>query len=349
MTKRNAENERIKRAYLTFLEDAKRMSVATADQAAAAIRDFERHTGFKDFRKFHIQQAKAFKAQLNAAVNADTGKPLAKATIRSRLMALKAFFQWLSDKPGYKSRIGYSDADYFNPNANDERIATAHRTSRVPTLDEIRRVVAHMPAGTDIEKRDRALIAFAIVSGARDDALASLSLKHVDVAARTVSQDAREVRTKNRETFTSWFFPVGDDFEAIVVEWIDFLVRERGFGPDDPLFPSTLMGLNSDGFFSASGLSRNHWKNAAAIRRLFKEAFAAAVLPYAHPHSFRHTLALLGEEVCHGPLEYKAWSQNLGHEKVLTTFCNYGTPRTPASRSLCFDPRTPSRRQRRWR
>jgi hypothetical protein len=36
-------------------------------------------------------------------------------------------------------------------------------------------------------------------------------------------------------------------------------------------------------------------------------------------------LVLFGEEVCKTPQEFKAWSQNLGHEKVLTTFCSYGT------------------------
>lgn len=325
MTKHQPENERIKRGYFSHLEDAKGMASATVDQVASAIAEFERHTGHKDFRKFHIQQAKAFKAQLNTARNEETGKPLAKATIRSRLRALKAFFQWLSDKPGYKKRISYSDAEYFNPSANDERIATAHRSRPVPTLDNIRHVLAHMPTDTDLEKRDRALIAFAVLSGARDDALASLSIKHMDVVARTVFQDAREVRTKNRKTFTSWFFPVGEDIEAIAVEWIDFLTTERQFGLDDPVFPATHMGLDTAGLFAAAGLSRAHWKDAAAVRRIFKEAFEGAGLPYANPHSFRNTLVRLGEEVCRTPEEFKAWSQNLGHEQVLTTFCSYGT------------------------
>src|SRR6266446_7957889 len=42
------------------------------------------------------------------------------------------------------------------------------------------------------------------------------------------------------------------------------------------------------------------------------------------PHSFRKTLALLGGQICKSPEEYKAWSQNLGHENVLTTFSSYG-------------------------
>jgi len=47
-------------------------------------------------------------------------------------------------------------------------------------------------------------------------------------------------------------------------------------------------------------------------------------LPYFNPHSFRNTLVQIGQEICKTPEQFKAWSQNLGHEKVLTTFLSYG-------------------------
>jgi len=72
------------------------------------------------------------------------------------------------------------------------------------------------------------------------------------------------------------------------------------------------------------GLARDHWSSASPIRTIFREAFVKAGLPYFNPHSFRNTLARRGQELCQSPEEYKAWSQNLGHEKVLTTFMNYG-------------------------
>ncbi len=43
------------------------------------------------------------------------------------------------------------------------------------------------------------LIAFALLTGARDDSIASLAVRHVDIVGRTVFQDARSVRTKNRK------------------------------------------------------------------------------------------------------------------------------------------------------
>jgi len=39
---------------------------------------------------------------------------------------------------------------------------------------------------------------------------------------------------------------------------------------------------------------------------------------------FRNTLVGLGETLCQSPEDFKAWSQKLGHEKVLTTFTSYG-------------------------
>tara|TARA_R110002020_G_scaffold126738_4_gene284597 strand:- start:7815 stop:8915 length:1101 start_codon:yes stop_codon:yes gene_type:complete len=328
MKKHHPKNERIKRRYFDYLKEAKRMDVSSVDLVAASIAAFEQWSNYRDLAGFHIEQAKGFKACLAKQRNAKTGAPLSKATIHSRLMALKAFVFWLAGQPGYRSRISYADADYFNPSANDSRIATARRDKKVPTVEQVRHVIFSMPAGSDVEKRDRAIVAFTLLTGARDNAVASFRLKHVDLAAQSVFQDARDVRTKSRKTFTTFFFPVGEDVEAVLAEWVDHLTSKLWFGPDDPLFPATKVALTNAGLFGAVGLSRDHWKNASAIRRIFRTAFEATGLPYANPHSLRDTLAMLGEQRCRTPEEFKAWSQNLGHEQVLTTFTSYGTVAT---------------------
>ena len=89
-------------------------------------------------------------------------------------------------------------------------------------------------------------------------------------------------------------------------------------------FPTTCVELDENHQFKAAGLSRKHWSNTTPIRTIFHEAFERAGLPYFNPHSFRNTLVQLGEEICKTPEQLKAWSQNLGHEKVLTTFISYG-------------------------
>lgn len=96
------------------------------------------------------------------------------------------------------------------------------------------------------------------------------------------------------------------------------------WGNDDPLFPATRMEQNAAFQFEAVGLERKHWSNAAPIRKIFRDAFVSAGLPYFNPHSFRDTLAQHGQLVCPTIEAFKAWSQNLGHDGVLTTLVNYG-------------------------
>ena len=211
--------------------------------------------------------------------------------------ALKSFFQWLAGQPGFKSRISYADADYFNLSDKAIRVATAHRNTRVPTLEEIRRLLSSMRAQTEIERRDRALIAFTLLTGARDGAIASFKLKHIDLLTDRLEQDAREVATKRSKTFTTWFFTVGADVREIVADWVRFLRNDKEWTDTDPLFPSTETGIGPDGCFGVAGLARAHWTNASAIRRVFKAAFAKAGLPYANPHSFRKTLVKLAYDL----------------------------------------------------
>src|SRR5215472_1223297 len=168
MKTHNPQNERIKRAYFTYLVEAQGYSEATLDGVAKALNRFAIYTRFRDFRLFHIEQAKCFKAHLSEQQSPRSKHPLSKATLYATLSALKRFFVWLAGQPGYKSRISYSDAEYFNLSAKETRIAKAHRDARVPTLEQIRHVIQMMPAGTEIERRDQAVIAFAILSGARD-------------------------------------------------------------------------------------------------------------------------------------------------------------------------------------
>jgi site-specific recombinase XerD len=168
MTSYNASNERIKRRYFTYLADALGHSEQTIDAAAKAVARFEAYTGCRDFKKFHIEQAKGFKRSLSDQRGGRTGEPLSKATLYATLTALKRFFIWLAGQPGYKSRLSYSDAEYFNLSAKETRIAKAARPMPVPTLEQIRHVIDAMPAISEIERRNRALIAFTVLTGARE-------------------------------------------------------------------------------------------------------------------------------------------------------------------------------------
>ena len=329
MRKLNAKNEPVKHRYLAWLEEAQGRDRKTADMAAAAIHVFEQSTGFRDFKNFHREQAIKFKRDLRDATNPQTKKPLAKATIYSRLKAVQKFFSWLADQPGYKSRLYRPDFEYFNMTDNEGRMAKASRERPFPSVEQVRHVILTAPSETPIEKRDRALIAFALLTGARISALASFQMRHLELENRCVFQDGRDVQTKRRKTFPTYFFPMGKDLVEIVIDWFGYLSSEHKFGPCDPLFPATECGLNDQGLFEAGNISRRHWQQSGSIRDIFRHRFKAAELPYFNPHSLRKTIMQEAYKRDLSIEELKAWSQNLGHEDTKTTIDSYG----PVSRN----------------
>ena len=172
MRTHHPDNERIKRHYFVLLKEAKGQSEDTLDAVAKAIARFEADTQYRDFKAFHYQQAVTFKRRLSDRDSKTTGEKLSKATQFATLAHLKRFFQWLALQPGYRSKLRYSDAEYFTFSDKDSRVAKARRPRPAPTLEQVKHALAMMPTASVIERRNRALLAFALLTGARDGALA---------------------------------------------------------------------------------------------------------------------------------------------------------------------------------
>ncbi|MBO6540321.1 MAG: tyrosine-type recombinase/integrase [Rhizobiaceae bacterium] len=317
MSGKNAGNERTKRHYYHHLKHALGRSDQTIRQIARSLTRFETFTGRRDFKSFDQRQAVGFKESLTKA-------GLAPATVHSSLNDLKLFFGWLALQPGFKRAIKPSDIDYFNLSEKAVRAATAPAEKSFPTLQMIERVVAVMPSESAVEKRDRALIAFTAITGIRDGALVTLKLRHFDEARRLVLQDPKEVSTKFSKRIDTFLFPLNDVFEPIFLDWIAYLKSELLFGDHDPLFSKTALAQDDDRCFKADGLSREHWANAAPVRVIFKDAFRRAGLPEFTPHRFRDMIVSEMYRRGLSVSEFKAWSQNLGHEGAMTTLTSYG-------------------------
>jgi integrase len=321
----NPKNERIKKDYIRFLKEADRKAESTIDAVRKAISRYETYTGLKDFATFNREQAVAFKKHLAKTKAERSGGHLTKSTLHATTNALKAFFGWLSCQPGHRSRIKRTDIEYLNLSDKEVRAAKQSGLKRFPTLEQIRKALFAMPIATVIERRDRAIVAFAIVTGMRDDAIASLRLKHIDLEGELVVQDPLEVRTKFSKKIITYFFPVGIDLKQVVIDWMLELREEMLYGNDDPAFPKTKITQDENLSFKAEGLEPGIWANAEPIRKIFRQAFAQVGLPYFNPHSFRDTLVQFGKKLCRTPEEFEAWSKNLGHEQMLTTFRSYGS------------------------
>lgn len=168
----NASNERVKREYGDYLVNAKRQGTFALDGALSAIRRFEEFTDLKDFRLFKKEDAKAFKESFVSSKTA-RGSTVTKATIITVLGHIRRFFQWHSDQAHLSPRFQHSDADYLNPTLKQSRSATRRLPGFVPSVDQIRHMIACMPTGSEIELRNRAIVAFILLTAARVASVAS--------------------------------------------------------------------------------------------------------------------------------------------------------------------------------
>jgi integrase len=327
MTKYNPKNERIKRDYFRFQTEAKQKAQSTLKGIRKALDRFEQYNAYKDFGTFNKEQAIAFKKHLGQQKSKQSGEPLSKSCVLSTTNHLKEFFQWIAWQPGYKSKIHPPDIEYFNLSDKEISIAKSAKIKDFPTLEQIRKVIFQMPTNSDVQRRDRAIIAFTILTGMRDSAIASIRIKHVHLSKDPimVTQDPDQVNTKFSKQIISHFFPVGDDIKNIFVDWLTELKEQKHYSQNNPVFPRTKVSIDENQSFKADGLESICWSTATPIRDIFKRAFTESGLPYFSPHRFRDTLVHVGQEWCRSPEEFKAWSQSLGHSSPLTTFTSYGS------------------------
>ncbi len=317
------ENERIKRKYFSQLKEAKGLSDKTITEIKKSLSRFEEFTKFKDLKNFSPKQASEFKKWFATSKSKITGDNISKSSLLSTINHLKDFFIWLSSQKGYR-KIIFPDIQYFNLSENDKRAAKAGKPRDFASLEQIKMVIEKMPTTNEIEKRNKAILCFLILTGTRVSALISLKLKHIDLEKGFVNQDPNDVNTKFKKRIATYFVNVDDEILAYFVGWVKFLREEKLLSPNDPLFPAIENKYDGNGGFTKEQLSNKHLRSLNNVDEIVRIAFENAGLKYRSPHTFRNTLTALASKFCTTPEEFKAYSQNLGHENVLTTFTSYG-------------------------
>ncbi len=321
--KLNLKNELIKRKFYRRLKEAEGMAEATVANIKKAVLLYEDFTKQADFIKFNTDKAVEFKKWLQK--REFRGQTISLTTYHSYLRYLIKFFIWLSGEPGYKSRITPDKIAYLKLSRKEERIATQYIPCNFPSLEYVRKLADSIQINCEVDMRDRALIAFALLSGARDKALATISLGCFDEDNLIINQNPRAgVETKFAKFIVTTLLCFDEKLLGFVIEWVKYL-KTKGFGFQDPLFPRSKadQGENNLSFESAKDVEPAFWKTTGRIRAIFKKRAEEAKMRYFPPHTFRHAAIHLGLKSCVNGEQIKAISQNFGHENVATTLSSY--------------------------
>ncbi|MHA6347594.1 tyrosine-type recombinase/integrase [Roseivivax sp. CAU 1761] len=296
---------------------AGRYSPKTVQAHLVSIRDFEASLDGMPFDKVTPKHAGLYRDHLVRSL----AKPkeqggLSNSTVRHRASHLKAFFEWLRGQEGYR-RLSANIPDYFALPRSASAPQARDRPRQFPALDEAWRMVEVMPQKSNIQRRDRAMVALAFISGFRAAALTALRIRHVDIEGKTILQDASDVPAKNGKTYRAKWFPRTEAFQAVFLSWTQEL-DALGFQPQDALFP--------DGRNLVTRAPGTAPVDPLGSSKPLQDAFARASerLGKAYtPHSARHTLKALGDAMCRSYEQRKAWSMNLGHSDEQITEKHY--------------------------
>ncbi|MBU0660929.1 site-specific integrase [Patescibacteria group bacterium] len=316
------------RSFYVYLENAKQYSTKSIRCYEKGIWLWEEFSVQDDFALFNKQKAIDFKSWLKSKKKKHGEGNVSLSYCYNNIRYLKSFFVWLSKQDGYKSKVHEQDVEYLNLTKAENRIATQSTNTSFPSIDQVKTVIEHIEGNTEVEMRDKALISLNLLTGIRISALASLSLQCFDKKTMIIDQNPKlGVKTKFSKRITSVFVPIPyKKAQKYFMEWVEYLEVQKGFKPVDPIFPATKteVGKKNLGFYSNGEVEATFWKSTTSLRKIFEKRFKQAGVTYFHPHTFRN---LLVSEISKLPLteiQKKAFSQNLGHENVGTTFGSYG-------------------------
>ena len=320
----NIKNEKLKRNYFKWLRNAKGFSESTVIAKERDIHRWEEYTNYEDFGRFTVKKAVAFKQHLEEVQ--DKGRRLSVNTRYHCLQHLRAFFQWLSTQQGYKSKISAEAISYLTLDRKTVRALSCSEPVKYPSMEYVKRLTSSIVVQSDIDQRDRALIAFLLLSGMRDKAVATLPLGCFDPATLEVRQRPFEgVDTKFGKSFCSYLVRFDMELVGYVLEWERYLSQVKLFGSSDPLFPRSKVAQGDGGLsFECQGIEPVFWRGTGAIRLMLRQRAEAAGLDYYYPHSFRHAHVHLALKHADNGEQVRAISQNLGHEHIATTLTSYG-------------------------
>lgn len=322
----NAINERWKYNYRVFLARVDGRDKKTWMYVIRHITEFEKFTGYKDFRK-------TTQSVIHNYIEALIAKGVSLSFADHNVKALQNFFQWLSSQRGYRSKIDPNLHRFFQLSVNQRKIARAPSYRQSYDLEEVKKAIENMSEVSITERRNKAMICLQALCGLRISELRTVKMKNFiydkDVQSYLVYVDPKDMSVKFAKARHAFVMPFHQEWLKPVVRWYNEL-KELGWGDRDPLFPIIPNRFNQLNMLQPN-VQKIGIKGNNAILKVFKDAFLAVGLDYYPPHTFRHMIVRWAETKT--PEVFNAVRQALGHSDVKTTFAAYGafTPKQMAN------------------
>lgn len=323
--KSNVGNERLKHGFRGWLRVAnKGRKLSTVSAADRAVRMWEEYSKWTDFKKITMNSAAGFSDWL--AERRTDGKPLSAATRHQTVRFVRSFYQWLLTQPCKNRQTVSRSLEYLSVDRETAQLAKSPGRRHAAPPDYPRKLADSIKDDSELGMRDRAIISFLFLSGARVTATATMPLGCFDATMGKAYQDPKSgVKTKNSKYIETTLWKFDPTLMAFLVKWALYLRETKGFGDADPLFPAT----KSPGSAKEIGrvpteVEAKFWVDGSQITKILKQRALDVGIKPQECHAIRHLVAQLALSKCPSDRERKAVSQNLGHAHAVTTVDVYG-------------------------
>lgn len=308
----NPANEEIKqdyRFYLKYQRDFKLNNDSIKDKMSK-IDKYDEFFNYADFIEFDANKGVEYYKHLLERF--EDGQ-LEMSTVLSYLNTIKEFLNWYFDNHKVKSKKTLiASLVTLEPKDEHRRLAQRLEYVEYPTHEEFEQIIS-FPEETILDKRDKAILTFLYLSGARVSAVATATIKSFDEKRMIFFQDPLEgIKTKRSKHIISKLIKFDNKYYEIVRNWINFLKTEYGFKDCDPLFPVV-----------KDVVKKNFMNGEADYRKMIAKRCKDVLLPEYHPHAFRHAHIYKGLSYVRNGLQLRALSQNVGHESMMTILEKY--------------------------
>jgi len=325
-----SENEKVIKNYI----EVKRFKFAesTISQILKAIEKYQEFTSYKDFKQFNIKSVNHYVRHLRDS-------KLSVSTINGYLTSLRNFFEWLCSQTGYKSRIKLDVVELLSINNNELNQLNKSINKDYPTLEQAKTIFSAVKINNDVDRRDKALIATAILTGMRSESLRTLTLGAIDIQKKEIFQSVKTgVKTKFGKDIFSKIFNFDEEMRDCITDWYSYLKEIKLYNNTDPFFPKTKRRQTEDDLaFIFDEIEPDFWQSHSSISKVFKERAKQANIRTFSPHRYRDLAVSLAIEKCNGDFYLiKAVSQHFGHEDTRLLIETYA-PLRPKELSQAFE------------
>ena len=240
-------------------------------------------------------------------------------TKRQKMVRVAEFFRWLFAK-NLTAPVISEALEVFLLTDKEKGLLSKREIREYPTLEEFNEMI-DFPVNSDVDRHDKALLCFLLLSAGRVDAVRTLPLGALNPKTLDLVQDPTEgVHTKRNKYIRSTLFRFNEQYLNIITDWLKFLIEEKKFKPTDPLFPKLEPSTENKTLYV---LSNEYYSSQNKINQIIAQRCKDKNIPPYSAHEFRHLAVDTAFRLARSGRDIKAISQNIGHTHLSTTLKQY--------------------------